>query len=95
MTHPTDLPPLPVGAVYTRAMGSVGASMYTYTADQMREYARAAVLAERERCALLCDALALEGPARWKHGTPTDCADSIRTQEPLSRGEATTLRAAL
>jgi hypothetical protein len=49
MTQPTDLPPLPVGAVYTRAIGSVGASMYTYTADQMREYARAAVLAERER----------------------------------------------
>jgi hypothetical protein len=26
-----------------------------YTADQMRDYARAVVLAERERCALLCD----------------------------------------
>jgi hypothetical protein len=26
-----------------------------YTADQLREYARAAVLAERERCAMVCE----------------------------------------
>jgi hypothetical protein len=45
------LPPMPIGAVYTRAMGTVGASMYTYTADQLRAYATAAVEAEREMCA--------------------------------------------
>jgi hypothetical protein len=29
-----------------------------YTADQMREFARAAVLAERERCAKVCEQIA-------------------------------------
>lgn len=37
------LPELPIGAVYTRCLGTVGASMYTYTADQMRAYARLAL----------------------------------------------------
>jgi len=50
-----NLPPLPLGAVYTRAIGTVGTSMYTYTADQMHAYAAASVAAERERCAVLCE----------------------------------------
>lgn len=45
-----ELPPLPQGAVYTPALGTVGAAMYTFTADQMRAYADAAVARERERC---------------------------------------------
>ena len=53
-----------------------------YTADQMRAHgqacAQAAIEQERERCALICDALAIQGPGNWKHGTPTDCADAIR-----------------
>jgi hypothetical protein len=40
---------MPQGAVYTRALGTVGAAMYTYTADQMRAYAAQAVEAERNR----------------------------------------------
>jgi hypothetical protein len=39
---------LPTGAVYTQSMGTVGAAMYTYTAEQMREYGMANRLAERE-----------------------------------------------
>lgn len=45
-----ELPPLPQGAVYTPALGTVGAAIYTFTADQMRAYAAAAVALERERC---------------------------------------------
>lgn len=44
-----ELPPLPQGAVYTPALGTVGAAIYTFTADQMRAYAAAAVARERER----------------------------------------------
>ncbi len=42
-----------------------------------------AVLAERERCAVICDALQEKGPGNWKHGTPQDCAIAIRNQPPL------------
>jgi hypothetical protein len=49
-----NLPTLPRAAVYSPALGTVGVSMYTYTAAQMEEYATAAVLAERERCAQWC-----------------------------------------
>ena len=53
-----ELPPLPQGAVYTPALGTVGAAIYTFTADQMRAYAAAAVAREREACATrACDFL--------------------------------------
>jgi hypothetical protein len=55
-TDDDGLGPLPIGAVYTRALGSVGAAMYTYTADQMRAYRAEGVAAERERIAELLDA---------------------------------------
>ena len=42
------MPPLPLGAVYTPALGTVGAAMYTYTADQMRDYANKCVASERD-----------------------------------------------
>lgn len=51
----STLPPLPRGAVYTPALGTVGAAMYTYTANQLREYAAQAVAAERERCARIAE----------------------------------------
>lgn len=54
MSATDGLGPLPVGAVYTRALGSVGAAMYTYTADQVRTIRAEAVAAERNRCAALC-----------------------------------------
>ncbi len=57
-TDADGLGPLPVGAVYTRALGSVGAAMYTYTADQMRAYAAEQVAAERERWRGLLEARA-------------------------------------
>jgi DNA-directed RNA polymerase subunit F len=40
-----ELPPLPMG------------EDWEYTPEEMREYARKAVLLERERCAKLCDEL--------------------------------------
>lgn len=43
-----DLPPLPEPAIQ-KAHGTANAFAYGYHADQMRAYARAAVLAERER----------------------------------------------
>jgi len=58
MAEPTKLPR---GAVYTRAMGTVGASMYTYTTDQMRDYAAAEVAAERERWYAKCAGKRHEG----------------------------------
>jgi hypothetical protein len=46
-----DLPPLPEPFVETDAkVRGEWAQCVLYTADQMREYARAAVLQERERC---------------------------------------------
>jgi len=42
-----ELPPLPRGLVYTPARGTVGAAMYTYTADQMQAYADACTAALR------------------------------------------------
>jgi hypothetical protein len=67
-----ELPPLPQGAVYTPALGTVGAAMYTFTADQMRAYAAAAVARERARCSDICDQNAsCEGIAQ-------KCAAAIR-----------------
>lgn len=50
-----------------------------YTADQMREYARAAVELEREVCAKVCDSL--HWP--WHIGDdsgPKECAEAIRAR---------------
>ncbi len=67
-----ELPPLPQGAVYTPALGTVGAAIYTFTADQMRAYAAAAVARERARCSDICDQNAsCEGIAQ-------KCAAAIR-----------------
>lgn len=42
---------MPQGAVYTPALGQVGAAMYTYTEMQMAEYALAHKLFERDKWA--------------------------------------------
>lgn len=66
-----DLPPLPELAIPSPFGG-------LYNAYQMREYARAAVEAEREACAQECDALAsVEGIAQR-------CAAAIRAREAAS-----------
>ena len=49
-----ELPPLP--APYY-PQWSHSNEMAAYTADQMREYAAAAVAAERERCAKVCESM--------------------------------------
>jgi hypothetical protein len=53
---------------YREVMGLSVDDMRMFTADQMREYARAAILAERERCAAICDRLSVSE-------YPTDCDD--------------------
>lgn len=54
---PMTLPPLP-DADYSRNGEFALWMIPCYTADQMREYAQAAVLAERAECALVCDVMA-------------------------------------
>lgn len=53
-----------------------------YTADQMREYARKAVEAEREACAKVCDeyAASLDGDKYYWDSVSRDLAQSIRAR---------------
>jgi len=74
------LPQLPLGAVYTRAIGTVGTSMYTYTTDQMHAHAAAAVAAERERCAAMCDVAAAHSGLAHTGQTLNGVAQRIRKQ---------------
>lgn len=75
------LPPLPVTNVIVDGLWE---EQYgPYTADQMREYAKMAVEAEREACAEVCDDLAFD----WhKHaagglvGAYNACAAAIRAR---------------
>jgi hypothetical protein len=65
--------------------GSVAWSIPCYTESSMRAYATAAVLAEREACALLCEPVAVErqdigGPARTFWEQPQNCAGRIRAR---------------
>lgn len=58
-----------------------------YTADQMREFARAAVLAERDRCARVCEAESLRLQGSYvsmhddRHIGADECAAAIRKGE--------------
>lgn len=54
----TELPPLPEPADFVGSTGQTYdlTSQDVYTAEQMREYAEAAVKAERAACAALCEA---------------------------------------
>jgi hypothetical protein len=59
--------------------GIVEAKLYgpphgLYTADQMRAYAAAAVLREREECAKVCDEVASQSASHW----PYKLANKIR-----------------
>jgi hypothetical protein len=78
--YPEAIPPLPEPDVkcgeYAGPPGE-GANEDYYTAEQMHTYVIEAVLAERERCAKLCE-LMQDGHGHWKHGTPLDCANEIR-----------------
>lgn len=75
-----NLPPLPKpwGWSWTH-------SVPFFTDDQMREYAAAAVAAEREACAKVCEQLEprhrMDGEwlAGWSDGTD-DCAAAIRAR---------------
>jgi hypothetical protein len=49
-----ELPPMPEPHWAEHFQGTI--PLGAFTADQMRAYARAAVLAERERCASVCEA---------------------------------------
>jgi len=76
---------MPRGAVYTRALGTVGAAMYTYTADQMRDYARANIAAERERCAAIAAASTLRKRtlyARMNHAALAPCEIAAAIEAP-------------
>ena len=50
-----------------------------YTADQMREYARKAVEAEREACAALCESLD-DASYPTRRVWPSECAEAIRAR---------------
>lgn len=67
-----NLPPLPEPASINGLPG--------YTADQLRAYAEAAVLAERERCAQVCDELS-SGLATGRDEGALICAAAIRALE--------------
>jgi len=50
------LPPLPAPHNTHCFDDDTQEDVWSYSADQMRSYARAAILAEREACAKLCEA---------------------------------------
>ena len=52
-----------------------------FTAGQMRDFAEAAALAEREACAAECDKLAEDGGAY--RIVSQDCADLIRARKDI------------
>lgn len=89
-----ELPELPEPAREAESAGAAwrNSSPDYYTADQMREYARAAIQAERERCAKVCDQISAQlkaqVPKRGASTSPTyggvvgaaKCAAAIRGQ---------------
>lgn len=82
MTTDRELPPLPdVGDAMKTVTGSTdilgygGVSLRAIINVLMRDYATAAVLAERERCARVCE-------LADKSAHPSDLADAIRATPP-------------
>jgi hypothetical protein len=72
-------------AHYRETMGLSVDDMRMFTADQMRDYARAAVLQERERCARVCEEVERKqendnGMANT--GGAAECAAAIRKPSP-------------
>lgn len=72
---PVSLPPLPPRAgelaYYIDPAGNALGTVDAFTTDQLREYATAAVLAERERCARVADAMGKD--ACGPDGKPNCC----------------------
>jgi hypothetical protein len=69
-----DLPPLPEPMYDARGPRPYGQS---YSATQMRDYAAAAVLAERERCAKIAEQVTIQG----QHTLVSQmCAAAIRAE---------------
>ena len=82
---------MPQGAVYTRALGTVGAAMYAYTEMQMAEYALAHKLYERDKWRkVLAESCADERSQLWEAGPGGGCSRAITAEADVQR-----LRAAL
>lgn len=90
MSEMSELPPLPDAVrIDPKPYGHRSLASLGYTADQMRAYAQAAVLAEREACAALCESTYPE----WNpenatfqkpcFDTPAECAAAIRARGSL------------
>lgn len=91
------LPPLPTSAINSGLEAEKFKALQDfYATDQMTEYARLAVLQERERCAKVCEYLSREIYEKAKEraenglrnelwlagsGAATECADAIRKGE--------------
>ena len=77
---------LPMGAVYTPALGTVGAAMYTYTADQMRAFALAHRVHERDKwrrvLAESCDAF--RSDMMGEAGSAGGCSRATEAESDLA-----------
>ena len=71
-----NLPPLPEPVDYGYREEGTWVQQLCFTHDQMHAYARAAILAERERCALICEGIAMDD--KTGYGIAEDCAAAIR-----------------
>lgn len=75
------LPPLPEPDTHCfDDEGGPPVDVWSYSADQMREYATAAVLAERERCAAIADEFATYGGSNF-YSWFKKLATAIRSQQ--------------
>ncbi len=88
----TELPELPLGAVYTRALGTVGAAMYTYTADQMRAYALAAIAGRAARETPAPSMSMFASRADYEASRAAEPAGWIDVEELLSAAQAVVAR---
>ena len=73
------LPPLPKAIGWAGQLFQDGPKCEVYTADQMRAYAEAAVKAEREACAKLCEARYM-GDNNREDMEARACAAAIRAR---------------
>ena len=86
---------MPLGAVYTRALGTVGAAMYTYTELQMAEYALAHKLFERDKWLKVigesCDDY--RSDMMGEAGSSGGCSRAVTAEADLAKLRAATLQA--
>jgi hypothetical protein len=81
-TEAVEMPPLPEPALSGYPQDSPD-EFVAFSSDQIQAYARAAVLAERERCAKICEDLPSRDPkGPWFNDDMTaganECAAAIR-----------------